>query len=135
MLTPLGRLPARSVRRFFTLLMTSSALTPKRCSTMPLATSPFPLSSVRPRRSSGPSSTRATSCKSTGVPPSFLSTIFCRSGTPLRYPATAHDEFKFGQLDRAAADIHVAGTDDVANFRQRHAKTAQALRIDHYVIL
>ena len=34
---------------------------PKRCRAMPETTSPSPLSSVMPRRSSGPSSTRATS--------------------------------------------------------------------------
>ena len=36
--------------------------------TYPLTTSPCPLSSAMPRRSSGPSSTRATSRNSTGVP-------------------------------------------------------------------
>src|SRR5262249_43245150 len=56
-------------------------------------------------------------------------------GNALEVSATAPDEFKFGELDGAAADIHVAGADDVANFRQRYAETAQALRIDHNVIL
>src|SRR5262245_18155271 len=80
----IGQAAGELRQALLTLLMTSSALAPKRCSTMPLATSPSPLSSVKPRRSSGPSSTRATSCSRTGVPPSFLSTILRRSGTPLR---------------------------------------------------
>src|SRR6266536_1702436 len=79
-----GRLLATSEIRFLTFPITSSALTPKRCSTMPLATSPSPLSSVMPRRSSGPSSTRATSRSSTGVPPFTFSTMLPRSLIPLR---------------------------------------------------
>ena len=88
-----------------------------------------------PRRSSGPSSTRATSRSSTGVPPSALSTILPRSAMSLQIAAAAHDVFELGQLDRAAADIHVAGADRVAHLRQRDAEVAQALRIDDDVVL
>ncbi len=53
----------------------------KALQAMPLATSPSPLSSVMPRRSSGPSSIRAMSFKVTGVPFSTLSTTSERSST------------------------------------------------------
>jgi hypothetical protein len=79
----LGRLLAISLKRFLTFSMTSNAFTPKRCSTMPLATSPSPFSSVMPRLSSGPSSTRATSRSRTGVPLLVLSTMLPRSLMPL----------------------------------------------------
>src|SRR5712675_1874414 len=75
-----------SDRRAFTLSITSSAFWPKRCSAIPLATSPSPLSSVMPRRSSGPSSIRATSLSKTGVPFSTFSTMFERSEMLLTYP-------------------------------------------------
>ena len=77
--TPLGRLGAISARRSFTCWMTDSAFSPKRCSAMPETTSPSPFSSVMPRRSSGVSSTRATSLSSTGTPLSDLTTICSRS--------------------------------------------------------
>jgi len=77
--TPSGRPDATSAILAFTLSITSSAFWPKRAITMPATTSPSPLSSVSPRRSSGTNSTRATSLIRTGVPPSALSTSFSMS--------------------------------------------------------
>jgi hypothetical protein len=84
MRTSSGRLGVISSIFFLTLAMTSSAFWPKRCRTMPLTTSPSPLSSVSPRRSSGASSMRATSRNNTGVRPSVFSTICSRSAIPCR---------------------------------------------------
>src|SRR5437773_9552602 len=56
-------------------------------------------------------------------------------GNTLQVAAPAHYEFKFRKLDRAPADIHVAGTDGFSHLGERNAKAAQALRIDHDIVL
>ena len=56
-------------------------------------------------------------------------------GNAFQIAAAAHHEFKFGQLHRAAAEIHVAGADRAAHLGQRNIEAAQALRIDHHVVL
>ena len=45
------------------------------------------------------------------------------------------DVFGFGHLDRAAADVHVAGANGVTDLRERDAVGAQALRIDDDLVL
>ena len=49
--------------------------------------------------------------------------------------AAAHDEFEFGHLDRAAADVDVARTDRIAEFLQRDALCPEAARVDDHVVL
>ena len=49
--------------------------------------------------------------------------------------ASAHGKFGLGDFDRAAADIHIAVADDVADFRQRDAERLQPARIDHDAVL
>ena len=56
-------------------------------------------------------------------------------GDAFKVTAAAHHELKFGQFDRATAEVHVARADRTADLGQRNAETAQALRIDHHVIL
>ena len=56
-------------------------------------------------------------------------------GDALQIAAPAHHELEFGQLDRAPADIHVAGADGVAHLGERDAEAAQALGIDDDVVL
>ena len=68
-----------------------------------------------PRRSSGPSSTRAMSLSSTGVPPSTLTTMLLEVVDALEIAAAAHHELVLGKLERAAADVHVAVADDLAH--------------------
>src|SRR5216683_463166 len=119
--TPLGKADAMSARRAFTLSITSSAFWPKRCSAMPLATSPSPLSSVIPRRSSGPSSIRATSLSKTGVPFSTFNTTF--------------DRFEFRQLHGPPADIHVTAADGIAHLRKRNTEGAQPVGVEDDVVL
>ncbi len=54
---------------------------------MPPTVSPFPSSSARPRRRSGPRATLPTSLIVTGVPrSSVFTTTFSMSAVPLRYP-------------------------------------------------
>ena len=79
-----------------------------------------------PRRSSGPSSTRATSLSSTGVPPFALDDDLLEVGDALEIAAAAHHVLGLGKFDRAAADIHVAGADRVADLWQRDAERPQA---------
>ena len=57
-------------------------------------------------------------------------------GDALQIAAAAHDEFEFGQLDGAAADVHVAGADGVAHLGQAGCRELRRrLRIDHDVVL
>jgi hypothetical protein len=56
-------------------------------------------------------------------------------GNALQVSPSSHHEFKFGKLDRAAPDIHVAGADDFPHFRQRNVEAAQTLRVDHHIVL
>ena len=102
---------------------------------MPLATSPSPLSSVRPRRSSGPSSIARDVLEQNRRTAVVLEHDLSQIGNAFQVAAAAHHEFKFGQLHRAAAEIHVAGTDRAAHLGQRNIEAAQALRIDHHVVL
>jgi hypothetical protein len=53
----------------------------------------------------------------------------------LEIAAPAHDEFEFRKFDGAAADVHVAAANDVAHLRQRYVQRAEAIGIDHHVIL
>ena len=99
---PFGRLGAISASRALTLSITVSALAPKRCRTMPLATSPSPLSSVMPRRSSGPSSTRATSPSRNGVAAVALEDDVLDVGDALEIAAPAHHELELGEFDACA---------------------------------
>ncbi|GJE69578.1 hypothetical protein CHKEEEPN_1106 [Methylorubrum podarium] len=81
---PAGRLFATSASFALAPSITVRALAPKRCRMMPPATSPSPFISVMPRRSSGPSSTRAMSRTRSGVPASVFRTMFSMSETLLR---------------------------------------------------
>jgi hypothetical protein len=56
----------------FTAAMVSSAFFPERITMMPPATSPSPSSSEMPRRISGPTWMRATSCRCTTTPASVV---------------------------------------------------------------
>ena len=56
-------------------------------------------------------------------------------GEVLDVAAPAHGELGLGDLDRAAADIHVAVADHVADFGERNAERLQAPRVDHDAIL
>ena len=76
--------------------MTVSALAPERCKAMPLATSPSPLSSAMPRRSSPANSTRAMSLSSTGVPPSDLDDDVFEIADASEIAAAAHHELVLG---------------------------------------
>ena len=82
--TPSGRPLLISSIFALTLWITSSAFWPNRATTMPCTISPSPSSSASPRRSSGPSSTRATSRTRTGVPFSALTTRSSMSDFPRR---------------------------------------------------
>ncbi len=67
--------------------MTSRVLSPKRTTTMPPTTSPFPFSSASPRRRSGPNSIRAMSLSKMGVPLASVPTAICsKSCTDSTYP-------------------------------------------------
>ena len=80
--TPSGRPPRTSSRRALTSLMTCSVSAPERTTMMPPTVSPSPFQSARPRRISGPMSTRATSRSNIGVPrPSTPSAVFRMSST------------------------------------------------------
>ena len=82
--TPSGSPGFSSSMRFLMLSITRSAFSPNRATAMPETTSPSPFSSAIPRRSSGPSSTRATSRTRTGVPCSARSTSASMSAAPRR---------------------------------------------------
>ena len=56
-------------------------------------------------------------------------------GEALDVAATAHHEFGFGKLDGAAADVDIARTQRIANFRQRYAERLQPARIDYHAVL
>src|SRR4029078_8323442 len=56
-------------------------------------------------------------------------------GDGLDVTAAAHGKFGLRDLDRAAADIHIAVADDIANFRQRDAERLKPPRIDDDAVL
>src|SRR2546423_1838749 len=60
---------------------------------------------------------------------------FLQIGNALQIPAPTDHELEFRQLDGTSADIHVAGADRVAHFREWNAEAAQALRLDDHVVL
>ena len=78
-----------------------------------------------PRRSSGPSSTRATSLQQHRRAVVGLQHDVRDIGDALEVAAAADDEFEFGELDGAAADIGVAGADGVAQLLTGDAQGAQ----------
>ena len=56
-------------------------------------------------------------------------------GDALDIAAAAHGKLRLGDLDGAAADIHVAVADRVSDLGERDAERLQAARIDHDAIL
>ncbi len=56
-------------------------------------------------------------------------------GEALDVAASAHHEFGFGEFDGAAADVDVARSQRIADFRQRDAERLQPARIDHHAVL
>ena len=56
-------------------------------------------------------------------------------GEALDVAAAAHGEFGLGQLDGAAADVHVAGAQRIAHLGERDAERLQPPRIDHDAVL
>ena len=75
--TPDGSDGFNSSNFAFTRSMTSSAFSPARMMTIPATVCPLPSSSAMPRRSSGPSWTRATSFTRIGVPRWLVPTTTC----------------------------------------------------------
>ena len=56
-------------------------------------------------------------------------------GEALDVAAATYGELGLGQLHGSAADIHVAGTDRVADFSERNAQRLQPPRVDHDAVL
>ena len=102
---------------------------------MPPTTSPSPFSSAMPRRSSGTSSTRATSREQHRRAALGLDDDLLEIGEALDVAAAADHELGLGHLDRAAADIHVAVADRLADARERDVERLQPARIDDDAVL
>ena len=56
-------------------------------------------------------------------------------GDGLDVAAAAHGKFGLRDFNRPAADIHIAVTDDIANFRERNAESLKPARIDDDAVL
>ena len=114
----------------FTLSMTVSAFSPERCTAMPVTASPSPFSSATPRRSSGASSTRATSRnRPARRPRAFEHDLLDVLGSA-EIAASAHHELGLGQLYRAPAHVHVGGADGLAHLGQRDVEGLEPARVD-----
>ena len=54
---------------------------------------------------------------------------------PLQIAASAHHVLMFAEFERAAANIHVAATDNVADLGEWDIERTKPAGIDHYIIL